>query len=295
MKVNDRPTGQEEIYFNAISPRYFETMGTPVLLGREFTTRDGARAPLVGIVNQTFAKRYLHEGSPIGQHLTLSTQTATGFLNQEFDVVGVVRDVIYESLREAPPPTAYVPLIQRIRGGIGITLEVRASGSLTQVASALRTTLQPSSPSTPVVVRAFTAQVEQMLVEERLMATLAAAFGILGLVLAVIGLYGLLAYTTARRTSEIGIRMALGAMRREVLWLVIRDALTMLCLGLAFGLAAAWAASRLVSSMLFGLTATDPFTIGVAVAVLSAAGLLAGFLPAWRASRVDPMVALRYE
>jgi predicted permease len=295
MKVNGQPTGQEEIYFNAISPRYFETMGTPVLLGREFTVRDSARAPLVGIVNETFAKHYLHEGSPIGQRLTLATQTGTGFLNQEFDVVGMVRDAVYESLREAPPPTVYVPLIQRIRGGIGVTLEVRASGSLAQVASALRKTLQPSFPNTPVEVQAFTAQVEQMLVEERLMASLAAAFGILGLALAAIGLYGLLAYKTARRTSEIGIRMALGARRSEVLRLVIEDAFSMLCLGVAGGLAAAWAASRFVSSMLFGLTATDPSTIGIAVAVLGAAGLLAGFLPAWRASHLDPMAALRHE
>ncbi|HEY3936722.1 MAG TPA: FtsX-like permease family protein, partial [Bryobacteraceae bacterium] len=163
------------------------------------------------------------------------------------------------------------------------------------VASALRKTLQPSFPNTPVEVQAFTAQVEQMLVEERLMASLAAAFGILGLALAAIGLYGLLAYKTARRTSEIGIRMALGARRSEVLRLVIEDAFSMLCLGVAGGLAAAWAASRFVSSMLFGLTATDPSTIGIAVAVLGAAGLLAGFLPAWRASHLDPMAALRHE
>jgi ABC-type antimicrobial peptide transport system permease subunit len=148
---------------------------------------------------------------------------------------------------------------------------------------------------TPVEVQAFTAQVERTLVRERLMADLAAGFGILGLVLAAVGLYGLLAYTVARRTNEIGIRMALGAMRQEVLWMVIRHALVLLGIGVALGILAAWAASRWVSSMLFGLTATDPLTIGAAAATLCAAGLLAGFVPAWRASRVDPMVALRYE
>ena len=294
--VNGQPTGKEEILFNAVSRRYFETMATAVVLGREFTRRDDAGAPLVAVVNETFARRYLPKGNPLGQRLTIGLRTNAFFRPQESEVVGVVRDSIYQSLREAAPPTVYVPLVQRTgNGAFGVVFEAHASGSLAQTAAALRSSLQPMLPGAPVEVRTLTGQMERALVRERLMATLASSFGILGLALAVVGLYGLLAYTVARRTNEIGIRLALGAMRQQVLWMVMRHALALLSLGIALGIPAAWAASRFVSSMLFGLTATDPLTIGGAVAVLTAAGLLSGLLPAWRASQVDPMVALRYE
>jgi predicted permease len=292
MAVNGHPVG--ETYFNSVSRRYFETMGTPVVLGREFAARDTANSPWVAIVNQAFAQRYLSPGNPLGQRLTVSSYPRP----LEFEVVGVVKNAIYETLRAAAPPTVYCPVIQRegIRAaGFGVVFEANAAGSPAQAAEALRSTLQPKLPGSAVEVHALTEQIERALVRERLMATLAAAFGILGLVLAAVGLYGLLAYTVARRTNEIGIRMALGAMRQEVLWMVIRHALVLLGIGVAVGIPVAWAASRLVSSMLFGLTATDPLTIGAAIAVLCATGLLAGFLPAWRASKVDPMVALRYE
>jgi predicted permease len=289
--INGQPASQQEILFNSVSRRYFETMGTAVVLGREFTLRDHADAPQVAIVNQAFARRYLPEGGTLGQRLTVGSTRL-----QEFEVAGVVRDSIYQSLREAALPTVYVPLVQRAGpGGFGVVFEVHAAGSLAQVAAALRTSLQPMRPGAPVEVRTLTEQVERTLVQERLMATLAASFGILGLVLAVVGLYGLLAYTVARRTNEIGIRLALGAMRQEVLWMVIRHVLALLGIGIAIGIPVAWAASRFVSSMLFGVVGTDPLTIGAATAALTAAGLLAGFLPAWRAAQVDPMVALRYE
>jgi ABC-type antimicrobial peptide transport system permease subunit len=150
-------------------------------------------------------------------------------------------------------------------------------------------------PGSAVEVHALSEQVERALVRERLMAALAAGFGILGLALAAAGLYGLLTYIVARRTNEIGIRMALGAMRHEVLWMVMRQVLVLVGIGVAIGIPAAWAASRLVTSMLFGVKGTDPWTIIAATATLTAAGLLAGFVPAWRASKVDPMAALRYE
>jgi predicted permease len=284
-----------EIEFNSISRGYFKTMGTAVLLGREFTALDTAATPRVAVVNQAFARRYLSAGSPLGQRLTVSAQPQP----QDFTVVGVVADSIYESLRQAAPPTAYCPVIQREatarKGGFGVIVEVHVAGSLRQAAEGLRSTLQPKLPGSPVEVHALTEQVERALVRERLMATLAAGFGILGLALAAVGLYGLLAYTVARRTNEIGIRLALGAMRREVLWMVIRQVLILLSAGVAIGIPVAWACSQLVSSMLFGLKGTDPWTIGGATCVLVVAGLAAGFLPAWRASRVDPIAALRYE
>jgi ABC-type antimicrobial peptide transport system permease subunit len=216
----------------------------------------------------------------------------------EFVVVGLVADSVYETLRQAAPPTVYCPVVQREgtgTGGFGVILEVHVAGSLAQAAEGLRATLQPKLPGSPVEVHALTDQVARALVRERLMATLAAGFGILGLVLAAVGLYGLLTYTVARRTNEIGIRLALGAMRHEVLWIVIRQVLMLLGMGVAIGIPVALGTSRLVSSMLFGVKGTDPWTIGAATATLTAAGLVAAFVPAWKASRVDPMVALRYE
>jgi ABC-type antimicrobial peptide transport system permease subunit len=216
----------------------------------------------------------------------------------EFEIVGVVTDSIYETLREAAPPTVYCPVSQRagvLTAAFGVVFEAHATGSLAQAAETLRATLQPALPGSPVEVHALNEQVERALVRERLMASLASCFGVLGLVLAAIGLYGLLTYTVARRTNEIGIRLALGAMRREVLWMVIRHVMVLLGMGIAMGIPVAWGASRLVSSMLFGVKGTDPWTIGAATATLTAAGLVAGFLPAWKASRVDPMVALRHE
>jgi putative ABC transport system permease protein len=287
--INEQPSSGESAHFNSIAPRYFETMRTPLVMGRDFNDRDDANGPPVAIVNEAFVERYFPDGHPLGQHVS----SAAGRDPAGGQIVGVVKDTISQSLRDAPPPAVYVPIFQR-QTEFPIFV-VRASGSLAQVASNLRNALQPKLPGVAIQVHTLTAQVEAALVQERLMATLAAAFGVLALILAAIGLYGLLAYTVARRTNELGIRMALGANRRQVMWLVIQDAIGLLALGAIAGLPAAWAASRLITAMLFGLTATDPVTIFGASAILIAVGLLAGYLPARRASRVDPMVALRYE
>jgi ABC-type antimicrobial peptide transport system permease subunit len=180
-------------------------------------------------------------------------------------------------------------------GGGGVTLEIFAAAPLMHVASAIRAEVEPKLAGKPIRVRTLTAQLESSLVQERLMATLACAFGLLALVLASVGLYGVLAYTVVRRTSEIGIRLALGAQRSQVLALVLNSAMRMLALGVAFGLPAAWAAARVVSSMLFGLTADDPTTIAGAVTVLLVTGLVAAYIPARRATRIEPLVALRCE
>jgi predicted permease len=290
--VNGRAVSQDQVPFNSVSRGYFATMGTPLLQGREFNERDSVDAPAVAVVNQSFARRYLPAGNVLGQRVTVGTNSKI-----EYTVVGVVADAIYESLRESPPPTVYCPVLQSqgSRGGFGVVFAARAAGSLAVVADGLRATLQPKLPGSAVPVHAFTEQVERALTRERLMATLAASFGIVGLVLAAVGLYGLLAFSVARRTNEIGIRLALGATRREVLWMVLRHVLLLLGVGVAIGVPVAWSCSQFVSSMLFGVRATDLVTIGAAVATLTAAGIAAGFVPAWRASRVDPMVALRYE
>ena len=289
VRVNDQPTGDAEFHVNGVSPRYFETMTTPVLAGREFTSRDDGAAPKVAIVNQTFAERHLGGASPLGQRLSF-----TGPASSPMEIVGVVHDAVYETLRAGAPPTVYVPVAQ-LTGDIpgDVTFEIGTDGRVAQMA--LQQAFQRRLPRTLPEVRTLTSQVERTLVRDRLMATLAASFGGLGLTLAAIGLYGLLAYLVARRTNEIGVRMALGATHANVIWTVMRDALTMLALGAACGLPVAWSASRLVASMLFGMEPFDALINLGAVATLIAAGALAAFVPAYSAASVDPMIALRHE
>ncbi|MCC6858122.1 MAG: ABC transporter permease [Bryobacterales bacterium] len=274
--------------FNAVTPGYFRTLRTPLLLGRDFTLQDGPGAPPVAIVNEQLVRQYLPHGNPLGRHVAVDS---------EMEIVGIVKDAIADDLREPPPPAVYRPYFQRPHEIGNATFEVYAMGALAQVAGALKDELRAVLPQAPVQyqVKTLTEQVERSLAQERMLATLATGFGLLALLLAAVGLYGLLAYTVGRRTGEIGIRMALGARQRDVQWLVLAGALRLAAMGIAVGLPAAWAASRLVSSMLFGLTPTDALTTLAATTVLAMTALLAGYLPARRASRVEPMAALKYE
>jgi putative ABC transport system permease protein len=284
--VRGQPAGREEIWFNNIAPRYFETMHTPVVLGREFTAHDDIASPAVAIVNQAFVRRHLPDRDPLAAQLSISN-------GPDCQIVGVVKDAIYETLREPPRPTVYAPYLQR--GAGGVTFEIDAAGSIAQVASSVHADVQPSLPGTPVRVRSLTAQVEKSLIQERMMATLASGFGALALVLAAIGLYGLLAYAVARRTSEIGIRMALGAQRGQVVGLVLRQTCALTGIGIALGLSGAAVVTRSLAGMLFGLTPLDPVTFIAASFMFAVVALLASYLPARRAAKVDPLVALRYE
>jgi predicted permease len=280
------PSG-EVAHINSVAPRFFETMRTPLVAGRDFTARDDVGAPSVAIVNEAFVRRWFQDGHSIGRNISAGDSLA------DMQIVGVVKDAISQSLREPPPPAVYVPLFQRQTEFP--TFVVYASGSLTQVASELRHELQSGLPNTAIEIHTLSAQMDAALVQERLMAALAGAFGALALILAAVGLYGLMAYTIARRTGEFGVRMALGAGRGDLIWLVVEGALRLLGTGLLLGLPAAWAASRLVATMLWGLTANDPATIVAATALLTLTGLLAGWLPARRAAKIDPMAALRCE
>ena len=277
-----------ETLANTVSPHYFDTLRTPILLGRDFKDTDNQSAPRVAIVNQTFVTRYFPDGHALGRHMTVMSNPPV-----DHEIVGVVKDVLTESLRERMQPTIYMPYLQR--GGRAAWMEVLAAGSLTDVSSAVRGMLQPKLPGAPIRFRTLTEQVASSLVRERLMATLAGAFGALALILAGVGLYGLLAYNVAGRTREIGIRMALGARQARVLRTVLAGAVRLVAAGIVLGLPIAWFASRWVESMLFGLTPTDPATVSGAVLMLVSAALLAAYLPARRASRVDPMTALRHE
>ncbi len=287
------PKGQpvperDNAVFVAAGPNYFATMQTRLVAGREFDGRDRG-TPNVAIVNQAFAERFFPGRNPLGEYVTATVTKPAS----ELQIVGVAQNSMHGNLRETSRPTVYVAYFQRASGTD--SLAIRAAGSLSQIAAAIHKELQPSFPKTPLDVHALTAQVEQTLLQERLMAKLAGGFGVLGLLLACVGLYGLLAYSVVRRTKEIGVRMALGAQRGAVLWMVARRALGLVAVGVLVGVPVAWVLSKKVQSMLFGLTATDPGIVGTAVVLLSMAGLVAAYFPARRAARVDPMTALRHE
>jgi predicted permease len=289
------PRGQtlpqkDNAYFIGAGPRFFETMQTPLLTGREFTEHDAKESPAVAIVNEEFARRHFPHENPVGQHLSAIVRGR----RTDLEIIGMAKNTNLGGLRKLPPPTVYVAYSQ-LTGDYPTTLEMRASGSMAQVASALQKELQTQLPEAPIEIRALSAQVDASVVQERMMATLAGGFGALALLLACVGLYGLLNYTIARRTKEIGIRMALGAQRSRVIEMEVGSAARLVMLGIALGLPAAWVMSRWVKSMLFGLTPADPATIAGATVLLTGAALLAAYLPARRASRVDPMTALRHE
>jgi predicted permease len=261
-----------------------------LLSGREFTNRDSADSPAVAVINEVFAHRHFANQNPVGQHLSANVRGR----RTDLEIVGLVRNTNAAGLRAAPPPTVYVAYAQ-LTGDFPTTLTIRATGRIGGVVSAIQQALQSKLPGTPIEVRPLSAQIEATIVQERMMATLAGGFGLLALMLACIGLYGLLAYNVAQRTKEIGIRMALGAPAARVVVLVLRRGARLVAIGIVLGLPAVWAASRWVASMLFGVTPTDPATIGGAIVLLMAAAQLAAYLPARRAARLDPLAALRHE
>ncbi len=269
---------------------FFATMRIPVVAGREFTDQDSASSPAVAIVNERFAQRTFPNENPVGQRLS----TKLNGTPRELQIVGVVKNANTRSLRAAPPATVFVAYTQLPRDRAS-TLEIRAAGALSDVTQDVRQTLQSRLPGVPIEVHPFAAQVDATIVQERMMATLASGFGLLALALASVGIYGLLAYGVARRTKEIGIHMALGAQRGKVIALVLKGARQSLLIGLAIGLPPAIGASRWVESMLFGLKPIDPVVMVAAVVLLAAVAHVAAYVPALRASRMDPLVALRHE
>jgi predicted permease len=287
------PAGQplpeeDTAVFFGVSPDFFATLRIPVLTGRTFTAGDTRAAPPVAIVNEKFARRYFSGRPAVGRRLAYRHDP------QVAEIVGVVADIRVYGLRDSPPPTVYLPHAQ-LSGDVRTTIEVRTAGPLNGLDAALRRILQPLSPRAPVEVQPMASQIEADLIRERMMATLGAGFGLLALVLAAVGVYGLLAYTVARRAREIGIRMALGARPSGVIVLVLRRAYVPVLIGVAVGAPAAWLMARSIASMLYGLTPLDPIAIGGAILALALIAHLAACLPARRAARVDPLIALRSE
>jgi predicted permease len=291
--IGRTPTPQDDmmVTHNVVGPGYFATMGIPLLLGRAFGQRDTGASPKVAVINETFAKWYLPGGSPIGKHFGLGTDPKH---SNDIEVVGVVKDAKYQNLGERPFPAAYYPYTQRVQ--YLNDFEVRFTGKPEVVIAEVRQAAAQIDHSLPVAYSGTLAeQVNRSLGNQSLIAQLSTFFGLLAALLACIGIYGLAAYAVTRRTNEIGIRMALGAEASGVLWMVMRESLTLAALGVAIGIPVSLAAARLIESVLYGLKATDPATIALAALVMIAVAALAAYLPARRASKVDPMVALRYE
>jgi putative ABC transport system permease protein len=289
------PEKRTQASLNYVAPAYFETYGTPFLAGRDFSARDQAGSP-VAIINETAARDCFGNENPIGRHITLSHITSTKG-EKTFEVIGVVGDAKYNDLQQAAPPTIYSDLLQQgYAGSDHSQLAIRTRIDPDGVAGAVRQTEADVLKTVPIVrIMTMNEQIDSSIVPQRLIAMLSAGFGALGALLAAIGLYGLLAYTVARRTHEIGVRMALGAAGTDVMRIVLRGALWMVCSGLAIGAPLAFWGKRVAASLIPDLPVASSLPIVVAVALMIAVGLIAAYLPARRAMRVDPMVALRYE
>jgi putative ABC transport system permease protein len=285
-------TERELIFSNGVSDRYFETLGTHLLVGRDFNAHDTAGSPKVAIVNESFAKKYFHGQDPIGRRYRAEQGNK---LSDPVEIVGLVRDTKYLDLREDFHPTVYVATSQSTNPGRSITFELRAAGNATAIIEEAKRVVGAVDPGASLQFRTLAGQVDESLARERLLATLSGFFGGLALLLAVLGLYGVMSYDMIRRRSEIGIRMALGAQQPRVLLTVLGEVAILIGIGLAIGLAAALGATHLVASLLYGVKPNDPRMLSLAAAVLASAAAIAGFLPAHKASRLDPMEALREE
>ncbi|PYR74643.1 MAG: ABC transporter permease [Acidobacteria bacterium] len=272
-----------------VSPNFFDVMGIPIVMGRTLTDRDDESAPKVAIINEAAARKYFPNENPVGRHFGTSAETSG-----QLEIAGVLRDAKYDSVREPAPPTMYVPYRQTRLGNA--VFEVRTAASPQAVTGAIREAVRQADPNLPIVdVSTQIEQVERRFLQEKTFAQAYTLFGALALLLAAVGLFGLMSYNVSRRTNEIGIRMALGAQRYDVLRLVLRESMILVGVGVAIGLGVTIVASRLVTTLLYGLAPTDVPTMMLAIVVMMTVSGIAGYLPARRASHVDPMVALRYE
>jgi putative ABC transport system permease protein len=290
--AEDHPEKTTPVSINNIAPDYFRTYGTRFLAGRDFSARDegGSR---VAIINESAARDCFGSENPIGRHITLSHITETKG-EKTFAVIGVVGDAKYNDLDQPAPPTIYGNLARE--GVLGSQLAVRAKLDTSGVSNAVRMTESDVLKNVPIVrMTEMNDQIDSTIVPQRMFATLSIGFGALGALLAVIGLYGLLAYTVTRRTHEIGVRMALGAESADVMRIVVRDALWMICAGLAIGAPLAFWGKRIAASLIPDLPVASQLPIVIAAAIMIAVGLIAAYLPARRAMSVDPLIALRYE
>jgi predicted permease len=286
-----QPKEDRSSLINQVTPGYFETVDVPILEGRAIDARDVPGSIQAVVVNRTFAAHFFPQGGAIGRRMVVEEPSVSG----EWEIVGVAGDAKYNSPRETPKRMIYLPA-QQLAGDDGYArwLQLKTTGDPAQVGGAVRAAIAEVDPNLPVLnMRTIGEQVDLFTVTEQLISELSSIFSLLTVVLAGIGLYGLMSYSVMRRKSEIGIRLALGAPRAIVVWMMLRESLMLLGVGLALGVPMALAAARLLQSEFFELSAFDPLAMISSVLIIAAVTLLAAWLPARRAAKVDPMVALR--
>ncbi|HEV8253911.1 MAG TPA: ABC transporter permease [Vicinamibacteria bacterium] len=279
--------------FNRVGTGFFRTMGTPLLAGRDFDERDTLQSPPVAIVNESFARTFLPGRDPLGA--VFQIEEPPGAPRPFYQVVGVVKDTKYRDLRDPFSPLALLAMAQEPDPGPFVSLLVRSEGEIATVVASVKQAVLSASPAVSIDFKVFKTQLRDSLLRERLMATLSGFFGALAVVLATVGLYGVMSYSVARRRGEIGLRMALGADRRDVIGMIMREAGTLLAGGVVVGTALALVAARSAGALLYGLQPGDPATLALAVSALTAVAAAASYLPAQRAARLEPTAALREE
>ena len=278
---------------NRISPGYFATLDIPILSGRDFDDRDTMSSPMVAIVNQTFAERLTGGADPVGRRFRIEATPITPEIT--YEIVGLARNSIYQFLREQPRPLVFLAAAQTARPATSGQLVIYSETSLATVTASITRALREADPRIAVSFRVFDRQIDNTIVRERLLAMLSIFFAAVAALLALLGLYGVIAYGVTRRTNEIGVRMALGAGRGAVLTMILREAAVLIAAGIAVGLVIALAAGKLTAALLYGIAPHDPLILVTATAVLAATGLLASYWPARAATRIEPTVALRAE
>jgi predicted permease len=284
-------SGNPVILNNVVGPDFFTAMNLPLILGRPFGPRDTKTSPKVAVISEEMARRFFPQESPLGKRYRLGPSEDA----DEIEVIGVVKDAKYRSLYESPQPMAYYPYSQQTFVPLG-NFEVSFSGESGGIVAAVRRAIKEVNRNLPIAeVTMFSEQVDRSLVQQKLIARLSSLFGLLALSLASVGIYGVISYSVTQRTREIGVRMALGAERRDVLRLVLGQGTKLALAGALIGLGASWALTRWVEGLLFNVSATDPATFVIIALSLMVVALLACYIPARRATKVDPMVALRCE
>ena len=286
---DDRPV---EFFRHQVGPDYFQALGVPVVLGRGIDKRDRVNDEKVVVVNEKLVATYFHGENPIGHYIKFGSNEKP----MDFQIVGVVKDVKYGQVRNEAPPTLYFSYMQFLAIPNQMTFEVRTAGDPATIVESVRRECLAIDRNVPVVdVKSQAEAIDQTVYIERTLAALTSTFGVLALLLACVGLYGTMSYAIGRRTREIGIRMALGARRTDILFSIVLETAIVVAAGLLVGFPLTFAGTRLLKEQLFGLTPHDPMTTAAALISISAVTIFAGYLPARRAARVAPIVALRTE
>jgi predicted permease len=284
-------TQAKDTSLSRIGPDYFKTLKIPLLRGRDFDSRDRVETPKVAIVNEAFAREFLGGEDPVGRRFWIAA--TPGEPDTPYEIVGMVGNTKYENLREEFGPIAYYASTQDAGSGAGAQMLIRSQLTQAETVAAIKRVLNEINPVISVRFEGLKPMIEATILRERLLATLSFFFGLLALLLACMGLYGILSFGVASRTNEIGIRMAMGARARDVFWLILRESLLLVIVGVGVGLPVVFAVTRLASSLLFRLTPTDPLSLVLSALLMLVVALVAGYLPSHRATRVDPLVALR--